>query len=377
MLSRHFSFVFWSSLRNSFSSRWISLRLVFNHSLNRAFLSSYAFLIWSAVIPVVSGDGSENLSIRRLISSLALAIHSGVAVTSVGYWADLSFSSASLIALSASFTRPSFTAFSASLLALFCRSCTFLASRVLSFSFAFSSSASALRLAWSFISTSLSASSFSFWALFFAAGSKSSVASFNSLSAFSTPVRALLSSSWARLALSDLLPTWAALFLTSASLSALAFSFVSTSWVSVWIFSGVASFAFSRSFSSASFSAFLVFFSFWALLSSSWAWLASLVFWSASLAVSMTRFSALDRSLSMTLLFAVALTVFSVGASVAKTVGAVAAAPRVVARAAVVIIRDFFILISFTFYWLDYTVNNPLFGTFYLKQYNFIPYLEF
>ena len=367
MLSRHFSFVFWSSLRNSFSSRWISLRLVFNHSLNRAFLSSYAFLIWSAVIPVVSGDGSGNLSIRRLISSLALAIHSGVAVTSVGYWADLSFSSAPLIALSASFTRPSFTVFSASLLALFCRSCTFLASRVLSFSFAFSSSASALRLAWSFISTSLSASSFSFWALFFAAGSKSSVASFNSLSAFSTPVRALLSSSWARLASSDLLPTWSALFLALASLSALASSLAATSWVSVWIFSGVASFAFSRSFSSASFSAFLVFFSFWALLSSSWALLASLVFWSASLAVSMTRFSALDKSLSVTLLFVIALTVFSVGASLANTVWVVVTTPKP-ATAAVVIIRDFFILISFTFNWLDYTVNNPLFGTFYWKQ---------
>jgi hypothetical protein len=128
------------------------------------------------------------------------------------------------------------------------------------------------------IITSLSALSFSFCALSLAAGSKSSVASFSSLSAFSTPVRALSSSSLARLASSDFLVTWSALSLTSASLSVLAFSLASTSSVSFWIFSGVASFAFSRSFSRASFSAFLASLSFCALSSSSLAFPASFAF---------------------------------------------------------------------------------------------------
>ena len=252
------------------------------------------------------------------------------------------------MACSASLTLPSFAVLSASLSALFLRSWTFLASRVLSSSFAFSSSVSASRLAWSFTRTSLSASSFSFWAFSFAAGSKSSVASFTSLSAFSTPVRALSSSSLARLASSDFWSTWVALSLASVSFSALAFSFASTSSVSSLIFSGVAPFAFSRSFSMASLSAVLTSLSFCSLLSVSLAWPASFAFWSASLALSTARFSASDKSLSVTLLLIVELTVFSVGASVAKAVWVVAATPKP-ATVAVVITRDFFILISFTF----------------------------
>ena len=156
-----------------------------------------------------------------------------------------------------------------------------------------------------------------------------------------------MSSSSASFASSDFLLTWSALSFESASLSRLVFSLASTSSVSSLIFSGVAPFAFSRSFSRASFSAFLASLSFCAISKSSFALTASFAFLFASFAVSTARFSASDKSLSVTsvtVLFTVFFTTVSV-VSVANTgCEIIPALIAVVIAAADVIIVVFFIV---------------------------------